>query len=438
MTNNEWSNICLIVNALIWVFTFVIYQYKTRYFGVGSGILLLYTIISILAIDLYHSEDAVMFNDLNLFPFIYLFSMILLASSPILTMGEKHIKQIESPNMRLFNIVCIGLIVFSFVGLPETITAIRKNLISILFDNTYAAELYHEASDTYVNKTKSGFNIIGILSGVSTFASLPFYIFYTIQNATKKHKFISIGLAISVLISPLYAILSGSRSGMAQFIFNIIFLLLFVRNLLSKKIKKKLIKGITVLGTIFLSLFMAVTFSRANGNAARAFQLIESYVAQGPLLFNNYCLDAGGTRQGDYTAVAFKYIAGMHPAMYYAGRLNKYAHMKIDESRFYTFVGDFTLDYGPVWAVVILLATALFFKRCLIVRDGTMTFHQFLMFYLLMVGCLGYFQFPLGREGGNMEMVMILFLALLFKVVYDFDRRKNKLHEKNLHSFGDI
>ena len=67
MTNNEWSNICLIVNALIWVFTFVIYQYKTRYFGVGSGILLLYTIISILAIDLYHSEDAVMFNDLIYF-----------------------------------------------------------------------------------------------------------------------------------------------------------------------------------------------------------------------------------------------------------------------------------------------------------------------------------------------------------------------------------
>lgn len=438
MTNNEWSNICLIVNALIWVFTFVIYQYKTRYFGVGSGILLLYTIISILAIDLYYSEDAVMFNDLYLFPFIYLFSMILLASSPILTMGEKHIKQIESPNMRLFNIVCIGLIVFSFVGLPETITAIRENLIFILLDSDSGKDLYNEWAGTNTSKSNSAFNIISILSNASTFTALPFFIFYTIQNTTKKHKFISIGLAISALISPLYAILSGSRFSLAIFIFNMIFSLIFVRNLLSKKSRKKLIKGITVLCTIFFVLFMAVTFSRANGDAARAFQSIERYGAEAPLLFNNYCLDAGGTRQGDYTAVAFKYIAGMHPAMYYAGRLNKYAHMKIDESRFYTFVGDFTLDYGPVWAVVILLATALFFKRCLIVKDGTMTFHQFLMFYLLMVGCLGYFQFPLGRETGNIRMILILFFALLFKVVYDFDRRKNKLHEKNLHSFGDI
>ena len=255
MTNNEWSNICLIVNALIWVFTFVIYQYKTRYFGVGSGILLLYTIISILAIDLYYSEDAVMFNDLYLFPFIYLFSMILLASSPILTMGEKHIKQIESPNMRLFNIVCIGLIVFSFVGLPETITAIRENLIFILLDSDSGKDLYNEWAGTNTSKSNSAFNIISILSNASTFTSLPFFIFYTIQNTTKKHKFISIGLAISALISPLYAILSGSRFSLAIFIFNMIFSLIFVRNLLSKKSRKKLIKGITVLCTIFFVLF---------------------------------------------------------------------------------------------------------------------------------------------------------------------------------------
>jgi len=424
MSNSEWGDICLVFNALIWVFIFIIYQYKTRYFGVGSGILLLYTVISVLAINLYHSEYSYMFEDLTLFPFIYLFLMILLASYPILTIGEKHIKRIEPPDMRLFNIVCIGLIIFSFVSLPQTITQIRENLVSILIDETIGNELYGEKAMDYTTKTASQFNILGILGGVSGNLAVVFFMYYMM---VPKNKVILIGLLISSLLGPLNGIASGSRAVMAMFIFNVLFLFIFIRKVLPIRMKKKIIKICLIGFSILLLPFITITFSRNKGDIEQTLLSVETYIAQGPLLFNNYCLDANGTREGDYTAVAFKYIAGLDPAMYYSGRLNKYSHMKINESLFYTFVGDFTLDYGPIWAVIIFIVTACFFKKCLKVRDGTVTFHQYLIFYLLMVGCLGYFQFPWGRENGNLEMIALLFVILLFKFSHDLNTRKEKV-----------
>lgn len=422
MTTDEWSDFCLAANALIWVSAFIIYQYRTRHFGVGSGILLLYAVISVLAIDLYHSELSYMFEKLALFPFIYLFLMILLASSPILTLEEKQIKRIKAPDIRLFNIVCIAIIIFAICRMPRTIMAIRENLMQILLDETAGAELYHEWSYTSVNKSETNFDIMSMASGIAGAVSLPFFIYY--MTYAQKRKVLLALLVVASLQDPLYAISSGSRFGAAVYLFNICFLFLFTRNLFPAHARRKLNRMIVVIGIIFLVPFLAVTYSKAKGDTGKTLLSIERYSAEGFLLFNNYGLDAGGTREGDYTAVAFKYVAGLHPAMYYGGRLNKYHDMKLNESRFYTFVGDFTLDYGPVWAVVIFAATALFFKKCLKVRNGTITFHQYLMFYLLMHGCLGYFQFPLGREGGNLKMIGILFFAFLFKFAYDFNLRK--------------
>ena len=420
MDSFEWGNFCLIINIIIWLFTFIIFQYKTKYFGVGSGILLFYSIISLLAWGLYNET----FSDakITLFPFIYLYGMIILAAYPILSIKERAIRNIIPPNPKLFKLVCIGIIAFSFVSLPNTIILIRENIFSIILDTTAGAELYSDKTAAMMTRQSSGINLIPILGGVCGNIAIVFFMYYlTLEN---RNKTILICLGISALIGPISGIANGGRAGMAMFLLNSSFLFLFIRKFISPNLKKKVSRIIVIAGIILLIPFFALSLSRNNGDQSKTLTMVESYLSQGFLWFNTDALDPGGTREGDYTAVAFKYIAGLKPAMYYSGRINKYPHLKIDESVFYSFVGDFTLDYGPIAAVVIFIVTAIFFKKCLHHKNSSITFQQYLMFYLLMVGCLGYFQFPLGREDGNLVMIGLLTLALIFKLSSDFDLRK--------------
>lgn len=422
MIGVECSNICLIINTILWTCVFVGYQCKTRYFSTGSGILLMYTIISVGAIHLYNYYPKE-FEQITMFPFIYLLCMILLATYPILTIGESKITHIQAPNIQLFNIVCIGVIILSIIGLPRTIHLIQENMMAIIFEGDEGVNIYREAANNTMSKTESGLNIVAILSNACGNVSLVLLMYYI----TVKHinKILLIGLIISSLIGPLGGLANGGRALMAVYIFNVVFMVVFIRKMLSSNIKKKLLRIVVVAIVLFMIPFITLTLSRNSGDFEKTLLSIESYTSQGFLKFNNYGLDAGGTRNGDYTAVALKKILGLNPAMYYSGRVNKYSHMKMNESVFYTFVGDFTLDYGPILAIIIFIATSCFFKRCLKVRNNTIAFHQLLLFYLLMVGCLGYFQWPLGREAGNIQMIIIFLLAALFKL--DFDLKKHKI-----------
>ena len=80
---------------------------------------------------------------------------------------------------------------------------------------------------------------------------------------------------------------------------------------------------------------------------------IEWYYGQSFLNFNNYGLDAGGIRYGDRTANFFKSFLFDDVPHNFVERREKYSHLKIDDYYFYTFVGDFTIDYGPILAVLL-------------------------------------------------------------------------------------
>lgn len=421
MSSAEWSNVCLIINALLWITIFALYQYKTRYFGVGSGILLLYTGISIAAIHLYNSDYSYLYDEIHFYSLIYLLLMILIAIYPILSLKESKIIHIHPPSKLLFNVTCICIIMFALMGLPRVINLLKENMIILLLDNDGGMELYGDQVNDYTSKSTSQMDLMSIMSNICGSISVVFLMYYL--TIKKRNKIILIGLILTSLIAPLGGIVSGGRATLAMYMFNIFFMLIFVRNIFSKTFKKKIFRFF--LGALILLLipFVSVTISRSSGDLERALLSIERYAAEGPIRFSNYGLNAGGTREGDYTAVAFKKILCMNPAMYYSGRLNKYSHMKLNESVFYTFVGDFTLDYGPFWTVLIFITTSIFFKKCLKVKNNSITFHQLLMFYLLMVGCLGYFQWPLGRESGNLQLIALLFLSIVFKLDYDYKSR---------------
>ncbi|MDE6020082.1 MAG: oligosaccharide repeat unit polymerase, partial [Ruminococcus sp.] len=329
------------------------------------------------------------------------------------------------PNQTLLNIISIGIIFFSFVSLPRTLTLIRENLFALILDSTAGADLYGQSNMALLSKSSSQFNIIAILGGVCGNIALVFFMYYlTIEN---KKKYILWGLGISSLLGPIANVANGSRFMLGVFIFNSGFLFIFIRRFIKPEFRKKLTRGILISGITLLIPFVALTLSRNKGEADRAFEMVEDYLSQGFLNFNKYGLDAGGIREGDYTIVVFKYVAQLQPAMYYSGRISKYWTMKLNESNFYTFVGDFTLDYGPISALLIFVMFALFLRKIIRPKKGVITFQQYLIVYVLIVTCIGYFQFTLGREEGNLNLIALLSLALIFKLSDDIRKHKRNL-----------
>lgn len=420
--NDIQNNFFLILNALLWIITFVYILRKKRYWGLGVSILLFYATISVIDIHLFNSTQAKgEFEMLKLFPFLYLYAMILLAIYPILQIHERNLNAIQSPNESIFKSVSIILIIFSLYGIWDIISNIPKGLIMLMIDDDFPKEAYKDGLESLDrSKSNSGFNIISIACNAARAVVPAFMLYYITRPNT--NKILLTGLIVSSFIAPLQAIVNGSRYEPAVFIVNLFFGFIFIRKFVSKKIRVKFnIIGLFTVTLICIP-FLFVTLSRTDGDTDRMIYSIERYSAESFLNFNNYGLNANGFRYGDKTVPVLKELCGMETARNYMERRNKYWMMNMDESVFYTFVGDFTLDFGPFITAILFIFNAIFFCTALKIRKQRMLFHQYLLLYLLMYGCVGYFQFPLADINGNMRIILMLFLYFLFKMEYNIHK----------------
>lgn len=411
----------MVANALLWSSTFLFYQKKRKFLGIGSGILFLYAIISIVCIHLYNNPLSIgMFKEQKLIPFLYLYVMIILISLPLLKIKEENIYYIQKPSNNIFNIISFIIIFFSCVSLPNDFIKIKEGLIALVTDASYGKEAYMERAEAFTSKSSSNMDIISILGNMTRNVAPMFLLYYlTLHN---KNKFIFYGLILSSILYPIISISTGARSGLVIPMMNMFFLFLFIRKFIPTDVKKKIKYGMYLLCIILLIPFLLVTISRTDGNLNETFFSIERYLSEGFLRFNNYGLDANGYRYGDYTIVVFKKFLGLDPPMYYSSRLLKYSHMLLNESVFYTFVGDFTLDYGPIIALIIFIILSRCFYNALKIKKRSILFHQYILLYLLTIWCIGFFQFILGRIEGNLLLIFLILLYFVFKCDYYYNR----------------
>ena len=421
---NDTANLLLLIfNAILWGTTSLYCWYKFHYFSLGISILLFYTIISFIDIHLFFSPQYVgLFEDLSFFPFLYLYIAILLVLYPLLRVKENRIFYIYKPSTFLYNITIAGLIFFSLYGFWNIVAELPKGIIMLLTDNEYGLEAYQEGLANLDRSKSGGINILDIGCNAAR-AIVPAFMIHYYATSDRVNKIVLIGLIVSSLLGPLQAIAKASRLDPAIFIINMLFLYVFWRNFIPKKRLQKLKSFFLILFFLICIPFMCVSLSRAGGDFEKTFYSLERYTAESFIRFNNYGLNANGCRYGDKTIPAFKELCGLETARTYSDRLHKYYKMNMNESVFYTFVGDFTLDYGAVLTIVIFLFTAIFFGYTLKIRGRILLFHQYLLLYLLLYGCVGFFQFPLADINGNMRIILLSFLILIFKLEYDLNKK---------------
>jgi oligosaccharide repeat unit polymerase len=417
----DFSNFILILYIFIWIFTLFIYQYFKRQVDGGTILLGFYLLYSIISFLLYNSEFF-KFEKLTIFPFIYLYGLLILTFSPILIFDSSKII-LNKPSTLFFNFVSIIYIFFSLIQLPGIISNFGKSIVQLLLVSSGGLDLYRDALSESVNL---GDQSISNLPSIITNAYGNFGIlllFYYLTYSTRNYVLL-IGLIISSIIGILGNVSLGQRGPIVEILFTFIITFFALHKFYTKKVKKVFLS----IGLFFLLLTVVpvviLTNSRFSETNAGATSFVYYYAGQQNLIFNNYGLNNGGIRYGDRTFPFFKQLIGFEnvPNNFWERR-NKYPNLYVDDELFIGFIGDFTLDFGPFIAPIILLLFTFLVFLCTRIYNRSFYFHQFIVLHFLMTVCMigGLKLYPYSDLGGNIQLIAYFFAYLFFKIDYDLN-----------------
>ena len=413
----------LTLNLLMYAVTFILYQRKKDYLSVGALYLLYLVMTCILAFICFVTPNIFYtFNDLKLFPFIYLFAALIITALPILRLDEKNTSIIQ-PSSRALNLISIAVIIMSVLQLIDVIQTFQDGIGTMIWDIRSGAELYSEMLSNADESGKGISNIFAIIGG--SFSNLAILFAFIYLTREKPNYLIIIGLIICFATDIMSSIGHGARGNVVLKSLTVIFAYWLTRKWMTEKMQRRvggILAGIILMVSIPVLMLTISRFSDHKGLDKAASSSIIYYSGQSMLNFNNYGLDAGGIRYGDRTANLFKRIVKPDTPVNYSQRRAKYSNLKIDDYYFYTFVGDFTIDYGPVWAMIIFIIATLIFLRLTKPTDGKLTFHQVIVLYfVLCVCCQGVMcLFSFSDTAGGLKIITTILTYLYFK--YDYMR----------------
>lgn len=415
------SNINIIVYIIALVLTIYFYQKSKGFFDSGSVLLFSYLLYSIMSLLLYNYPFFVFtFQPIRLFPFIYLYLMLMLTAMPILKYDQNKIREIQKPSVSLFNTVAIVFIIVSLVQLPSIIINFNVNIVKLLTISSAGQDLYDEAMTNSLS-TGDG-NIANLASIISNsygyFGILLFFYYLTVEN---RNKLIAIGLFISTIIGIFTTITLGQRGPVVEILLSMIITYFALKKFMTPKVNKIVkIIGISLIGSISIPL-IALTNSRFEDSLDGSLSSVYYYTGQENLYFNNYGLDNGGIRYGDRTFPLFKRMLGFEniPNNFWERR-DKYPQLEINDEVFIGFIGDFTLDFGPVVATLIIILFILFVLRKTRIWNEEILFHQLILIHFVMSVCMvgGMKLYPFSDTGGNLQLIFYFLMYLIFKIDY--------------------
>jgi oligosaccharide repeat unit polymerase len=420
--------ILLLLNIITWIITFAIYQNKKSYFDAGSVIILSFIVYSCLSFFLfYDSFWGPEFSQLHLFPFIYLYLMIMIAAWPVLKFNQLKIIGIQKPSDILFNTISIILIISTLIGMQMTLPKVFDGLMKILFDSTAGLDIYKDTMDlseaSNIGDGKIS-NLPSIISGLlADIGTLMFFYYLTLE---KRNKLITIGLLISTLYPILDQIAISQRGPVIDRLFTIIISYFALRNFIPRSINNVIrITGITLVISIIIPLAAITTSRFGTPESSGTMSSVLFYSGQSNLFFNNYGLDNGGIRYGDRTFPMFKRMLGFDNVPHnFFERRAKYNNLKINDEVFIGFVGDFTLDFGPYIPPILFTLFTFFILRTTRIRNNKILFHQLILLHFVMCICIqGGMKLFSFSDMSNLRIITIFLAYIAFRHDYEQSKR---------------
>ena len=413
MSEVAWNNILATGYLLVWIMTLVWYQYKSRILDGGTAVMSTYILYAIFSL---FSLNDVMFADfylpLKVFPYIYLYVMLMVALSPTIYIHLNPVKNIEQPQTNILGIISVIIIISSVLLVPDIIANFGTGLVKLFTETDAGKDAYMEHIEEDKEAGSSISNIPAII--YNAFSDITIFLCFYYMTCKKKNYWLIAGLIFAILIGILIPMMHGQRGGVIAAVLTTCVGYALFQQYISRRINRVIrLLGITSIIAIAVPV-AAITISRFGNMGGGVTGFLNWYVGQGSLYFNNFALDAGGTRNGDRTLNLAKRLIDPDTPKNYTERREKYSHLNIDDNIFSTFVGDFVIDFGPITTVfifVIFNGLILYLIRFRNSRDGTLKLHQALLLYftlcICMQGGMTLFSFS---DTGNLRIVILFSL----------------------------
>lgn len=413
MSEVAWNNILATGYLLVWIMTLVWYQYKSRILDGGTAVMSTYILYAIFSL---FSLNDVMFADfylpLKVFPYIYLYVMLMVALSPTIYIHLNPVKNIEQPQTNILGIISVIIIISSVLLVPDIIANFGTGLVKLFTETDAGKDAYMEHIEEDKEAGSGISNIPAII--YNAFSDITIFLCFYYMTCKKKNYWLIAGLIFAILIGILIPMMHGQRGGVIAAVLTTCVGYALFQQYISRRINRVIrLLGITSIIAIAVPI-AAITVSRFGNMGGGVTGFLNWYVGQGSLYFNNFALDAGGTRNGDRTFNLAKRLIDPDTPKNYTERREKYSHLNIDDNIFSTFVGDFVIDFGPITTVfifVIFNSLILYLIRFRNSRDGTLKLHQALLLYftlcICMQGGMTLFSFS---DTGNLRIVILFSL----------------------------
>ena len=396
--------------------------------GIGSFTLLSYIIYPIIGALWFFNSERIYGEvvPLQLFPFVFLAVMEWIALRPVLQYDRYNIQQIEPPTMLFLNLFAIIYIFCTLLQIPHIITHMTDGIRNIMVDTAAGADMYLESQTEDSSYDGSIANVPSVIFNI--FSPLAFLLFFYYLSMGKKYLWAIVGFGLCVLIKSFYSLSNGQRTEVTMAVINIFVAYMAMKAMLSDRIKRFVRIVLIILGISITIPFIALTISRFGEREGGMSGGLVYYVGEAPYFFNDYALDAGGTRHGDRTCNVFKKLIGMSSPNGIFDVRDTYPDLKMNDAIFSTFIGDFVLDFGATTTAILFIIFSILFT--LLTRPNApnqIPFHRLVLLFFAMSVCMqgGMYLFSYAFEG-NLQILAILAFYLFFGLEYLLRHRKER------------
>lgn len=303
--------------------------------------------------------------DIELFPFIYLFVCLIIGLLPIVYVKPEKL-EITNNNEKFIALLIKILALTSITPFIEVLVHLGV---------TIANGQFFAMAANYDDIALGDVEILHLTWMNERFLHLqmwfryvtPVFFFYTLIYKKQFSKFYVVGIFLSAILSPVYSVTSGARTGLIFISAYLIALYFIVENKLHEDIKAKLKHYALIGGSILGVLIVALTVGRFvlgdkfAGQDGTALEFIAQYTAEPMYNFNNSMWHEPYKTDGYYTFSQFFSDIGIdNNALKISQDLS--THTKYTRTWFFfTYIGNFFLDYGAIITFFILCILSLFF-----------------------------------------------------------------------------
>lgn len=302
------------------------------------------------------------YNKISFVPYFFIIICFLLSIYPIIKNGNISERIDSTQSTKILSYVMWFFIIISIIPFIENLFQVLKSVNTS--NNEIIADIYD--SKMYGGGLKiTWLSPIGKLfnSVIGIFIQFLFFVpFYLLTESKLKKKFFQL-MFLPLANHLLFQIAVAGRGTVVLFILNAIFFLILFNKIIPRERLK--IIYIFFLSLIFLliSALTIITFARKEATNAgdETIVFIGYYIAKSHLDFNNNLWHINVYTEGDNTCAFFKNLIGLET---FKSFLKKEAFWEsqigVQPGYFYTYIGDFYMDFGP------FLTLAIFFLIFLI------------------------------------------------------------------------